>query len=46
MEQLEADALALFAALGQEAPEDPCVALHLGRLRSGIAGATVVMTEK
>ena len=46
MEQREADALALFAALGQEAPEDPCVALHLGRLRSGIAGATVVMTEK
>jgi adenylate cyclase len=40
------DALALFDQLTQEAPDDPCVALHLERLKRGDHGATVVMTEK
>ena len=40
------DALALFDQLTQEAPDDPCVALHLDRLRRGDHGVTVVMTEK
>jgi len=40
------DALALFDQLTQEAPDDPCVALHVERLRRGDRGTTVVMTEK
>jgi adenylate cyclase len=36
----------LFEALAQEAPDDPCVAFHLGRIRRGITNVTVVMTEK
>jgi class 3 adenylate cyclase/CHASE2 domain-containing sensor protein len=39
-------ALALFDQLTQEAPDDPCVALHLDRLRRGDHGTTVTMTEK
>ncbi len=46
MQSREADALALFTALTQEAPDDPCVALHMGRLSRGDAGASMVMTEK
>jgi class 3 adenylate cyclase/CHASE2 domain-containing sensor protein len=46
LEKRAPDALALFDQLTQEAPDDPCVALHLGRLRRGDHGVTVVMTEK
>jgi len=46
LERLEPDALALFDQLTQEAPDDPCVALHVERLRRGDLGTTVVMTEK
>ncbi len=46
MKRREADALALFAALTQDAPDDPCVALHVERLSRGDVGASVVMTEK
>jgi adenylate cyclase len=40
------DARPLFEALAGEAPDDPCVAFHLGRLRQGVKGIAVVMTEK
>ncbi len=46
LERQAPDALALFDQLTQEAPDDPCVALHLERLRRGDQGTTVVMTEK
>jgi class 3 adenylate cyclase/CHASE2 domain-containing sensor protein len=46
LEKRAPDALALFGQLTQEAPNDPCVTLHLERLRRGDHGATVVMTEK
>jgi adenylate cyclase len=46
LEKRAPDALALFDQLTQEAPDDPCVALHLERLRRGDHGVTVVMTEK
>lgn len=36
----------LFEALTREAPEDPCVAFHLGRIRQGARGVTVLMAEK
>jgi len=36
----------MLAALGREAPDDPCVALHLARLAEGDSGDTIVMTEK
>jgi adenylate cyclase len=36
----------VFEGLAREAPNDPCVAFHLSRIRQGIAGVTVVMTEK
>jgi adenylate cyclase len=39
-------ALQLFAALHEERPLDPCVAMHLDRLQSGEAGAEIAMTEK
>ena len=40
------EAPALFDALHAERPDDPCVALHLGRLRAGETGAFIVMDEK
>lgn len=40
------EAPALFEALHGEMPDDPCVALHLGRLRAGEKGAFIVMDEK
>jgi class 3 adenylate cyclase len=40
------ETLALFEALGKEAPDDPCVAMYLERLRSGVAGTDVTMKEK
>jgi len=40
------DALEMFTALHAEEPEDPCVALHLDRLRHGAHGAAIVMKEK
>lgn len=40
------DALALFAALNRENPEDHCVQLHLERLSRGEQGAELVLTEK
>jgi adenylate cyclase len=40
------DAAPLFEALAREAPEDPCIAFHLGRIRRGVSGVAVVMTEK
>jgi adenylate cyclase len=36
----------MFAELAGEAPDDPCVALHLSRLAEGGQGDTIVMTEK
>jgi adenylate cyclase len=36
----------LFAALHAERPLDPCVAMHLERLRGGETGAEIAMTEK
>ena len=40
------EAPALFEALHAEMPADPCVALHLERLRAGEKGAFIVMDEK
>jgi class 3 adenylate cyclase len=40
------DAKALFEALAREVPDDPCVAFHLGRIRQGVSGIAVTMTEK
>ncbi len=36
----------VFEDLAREAPDDPCVAFHLERMRRGVTGVTVVMTEK
>jgi adenylate cyclase len=38
---LAPDALDLFTALHAEDPKDPCVALHLARLRRGLQGAEI-----
>jgi adenylate cyclase len=46
LEQRSPTALQLFAALHDERPLDPCVAMHLERLRSGEIGADIAMTEK
>lgn len=40
------EALELFTALKAEEPEDPCVDLHIERLRHGDRGVEIVMTEK
>jgi class 3 adenylate cyclase/CHASE2 domain-containing sensor protein len=40
------EALALFGELDQESPGDPCVRFHLRRLREGLKGVDLVMTEK
>jgi class 3 adenylate cyclase len=46
LETGSAAATPLFEALAREAPDDPCVAFHLDRMRQGIRGVDVVMTEK
>lgn len=40
------EALALFGELDKESPGDPCVRFHLRRLREGLKGVDLVMTEK
>ncbi|HXL99634.1 MAG TPA: adenylate/guanylate cyclase domain-containing protein [Rhizomicrobium sp.] len=44
--QEPAEALPLFETLAAQAPGDPCVKLHVERLRRGERGAAVVMEEK
>ena len=46
LEERSDEAVALFEALHAERPDDPCVALHLERLRAGEKGAFIVMDEK
>ena len=46
LEQLAPDAIDLFAALNEEDPSDPCVALYLARLRRGEHGAELVLEDK
>lgn len=46
LEQEKPEALALFEALSKEAPDDPCVALYVERLRDGVLGSDVQMKEK
>jgi adenylate cyclase len=36
----------MLAALAEEAPDDPCVRLHLTRLAAGESGTVIVMEEK
>jgi class 3 adenylate cyclase/CHASE2 domain-containing sensor protein len=40
------DAMAMFSALRESEPNDPCVNLHVERLRQGLKGVEMVMTEK
>ncbi|HEY4125988.1 MAG TPA: adenylate/guanylate cyclase domain-containing protein [Rhizomicrobium sp.] len=40
------EALALLGELDHESPGDPCVRFHMRRLREGLKGADLVMTEK
>ena len=46
LKQRDPAALALFAALHAERPEDGAVSLHLARLQDGESGVEIVMTEK
>jgi class 3 adenylate cyclase len=46
LEQDSPEAQSLFDALHDEAPDDPCVALHAQRLRHGDRGTAMAMTEK
>ena len=46
LEQEPDEVLPLFETLAGEAPDDPCVKLHLDRLRHGTRGAGVLMEEK
>jgi class 3 adenylate cyclase/CHASE2 domain-containing sensor protein len=46
LEQNAPDALAAFEELARERPDDPCVKLHLDRLRDGETGVAISMTEK
>ncbi|MGQ0741550.1 MAG: CHASE2 domain-containing protein [Alphaproteobacteria bacterium] len=46
LERNAPEAMDLFATLKKEAPDDPCVELHLTRLRNGARGIEIVMTEK
>jgi class 3 adenylate cyclase/CHASE2 domain-containing sensor protein len=39
-------AVGLLEGLARDRPDDPCVAFHLQRVRQGVFGDTVVMTEK
>jgi hypothetical protein len=36
----------LFAALGRDYPDDPCVSFHCQRFAAGESGSVIVMTEK
>ena len=40
------EALALFEELSRREPDDPCVRLHLDRLRRGDKGVALVMDSK
>ena len=40
------EATELFAALGRDNPDDPCIAFHCRRLAAGETGTTIVMAEK
>jgi class 3 adenylate cyclase len=40
------EALVRFEALAAELPEDPCVRFHLQRLRDGVRGTELTMSEK
>jgi adenylate cyclase len=40
------EALTLFETLHEEMPDDPCVELHVERLRAGETGIAVTQTEK
>ena len=40
------NAASLFAELLEMQPDDPCVKLHAGRMRQGLTGVEMVMTEK
>ena len=40
------EAAALFEALHQEMPDDPCVGFHYRRLMAGETGTSIIMTEK
>jgi class 3 adenylate cyclase len=46
LRQGQADAMAMFAALKESEPNDPCVKLHVERLRQGLMGVEMVMSEK
>jgi class 3 adenylate cyclase len=46
LEQEPDEALPLFETLARETPDDPCVKLHVERLRHGSHGSGVVMVEK
>lgn len=40
------EASRILAELQRDAPDDPCVGFHLGRLETGQTGTLIVMTEK
>jgi class 3 adenylate cyclase/CHASE2 domain-containing sensor protein len=40
------EAVTMFAALLETQPDDPCVLLHVERMRQGMTGVDMVMTEK
>jgi class 3 adenylate cyclase/CHASE2 domain-containing sensor protein len=46
LERLAPEAIDLFAALNEEDPSDPCVALYLDRLRRGEHGVELVLEDK
>jgi class 3 adenylate cyclase/CHASE2 domain-containing sensor protein len=46
LEREKPEALAMFEALSKEAPDDPCVAMYVERLRNGEFGTDVLMKEK
>ena len=39
-------AAGLLEGLARDRPDDPCIAFHLQRVRQGVFGDTVIMTEK
>ena len=40
------EAEVLFSELAKEAPDDPSIAFHMGRIHHGVTNVSVVMTEK
>jgi adenylate cyclase len=46
LKQQRADAGSLVFALLETQPDDPCLRLHAARLRKGVSGIEMVMTEK